>query len=190
MHRLILAKHLTAIINLIGNRRKRALVVSVALSHLTACNVVGPANNPSPTDVQLSSLVVSSTDGTFQTPAVLDSTQRGGAFVINWQQYSPSPYTTFVYLSSDNVVDQKDLRLYLLEVSGQSTSLGPNVPVANFSPSINCTYQSDNSINCGTKVNIQTFLDQLPKSATVIVESCLTEETQRCKQISYSIVLQ
>jgi len=175
-------------VSIFTDSRKRVLLASAALSHLAACKTSGNQSAPASVPPSVGIMNITSTDKSLNSPAILNPAENNGKFTVHWTQYSGTPYRTTVVLSTDQTLESKGVTLYAADVPAQSGS-GIDMPVANFDNYLNCTYASDNSIDCGNKVDIQAFPNQLPKSAYIVIQSCL-ENTSTCAVSTYPVTLQ
>jgi hypothetical protein len=183
-----------AAISTLQDRRKRVMVVALGLGNITACNVTGPYNNPpNSSSVQLTSLVITDTSNTIESPAILNPTENNGSFTLNWRQSGTYSYSTAAYLSlyslpstPGNVAPgAKDILLFSIDVMDPSATYGSN---GNPKSTRTCTYAADNTIDCGTKVDISTILTTLPKSAYVVLQACSNWD-RGCTNTSYPVTL-
>lgn len=185
-----------AAISTLQDRRKRTMVVAVGIGNITACNVVGPYNNAPPysSSVQLTSLLVTDTSNTIESPAILKPTENNGSFTLNWQQSGTFTYSTTAYLSLDSFPGTygtstsaiKDIPLFSFDIIDPTATYGSS---GNPKSSRTCIYATDNTINCGTKVDIQSMLTTLPKSAYIVVQACSNWDRQ-CSYASYPVTLE
>lgn len=108
-------------------------------------------------------------------------------------------YDAGVYLSSDDVLQDDDLKLFTIECSLPSTTQHACSDTASFQ----CVYAKDNqnTVSCmsipldkqeGFKdltVDTTMFLDAIPKAANVIFQACLRDDPEECTEAIYPIQL-
>lgn len=190
---------ISRLVSMVQQKRVHFLMVSVALSHLTACNAAGGKEQDA--KVEPTSLQITSTDRTVKSVASLSPTENGGVFFVKWHDQETltavgSAYDVNVYLSNDQTADGQDTSLYSTYNLGLGTLYAMDTPGGTGPDhSIACTYGSDNSIDCigrsdgSSKIDIQAFLNALPKSAYIVVQAC-TKNGGPCSQTSTPVTLE
>ena len=108
-------------------------------------------------------------------------------------------YDAKVYLSTDDQVQEEDLKLFTIECSLPGTTQHACADTATYQ----CIYAQDNqsTLSCTSiplnklhgftdlSVDTSSWLDVIPKAANVIFQACLRDEPETCTEAVYPIQL-
>lgn len=108
-------------------------------------------------------------------------------------------YDTSIYLSTDDQIQETDLRLFTIECSMPGTSVHACGETSHF----RCVYAHDNAntMRCTSiplsrtygftdlSVDTSAWLDTVPKAANVIFHACLRDQPDLCTDVAYPIQL-
>ncbi len=99
--------------------------------------------------------------------APISANTNNGNFVLRWEvKNKRSDYKIKAFVSYNNTLSDTDVRFYSETCSFDDC--GDENPYKQ-----DCFFNNNNDISCGNdKANLQAFLDEIPKDAYIILESC------------------
>jgi hypothetical protein len=140
--------------------KMKNIIVLLIATLLISCKVV-------PDDHELINFDVIGTSEDIDGVAPISANTNNGNFVLRWEvDNKRSPYKIEAFVSYNDTLSDTDVRFYSETCSYDDC--GDKNPYEQ-----DCFFNNNNDISCGKdKANLQGFLDEIPKNAYIIIESC------------------
>lgn len=174
---------------LFNDARVRVCLLLVAITFLTGCGLGAEGDNGEVTVIESFSVQGSADAVSGVVP--INAGINGGKFSVSWKVTASDPYFARLFLSEDaKLIEQDDISVFAESCATQ------NVLNSCFDTvSLQCVFTADNKVSCGPRSilaeapDVTTFLDQIPKSANLILHVC-NAVLENCKDSAVQIELQ